>query len=76
MFDTYSLFEKGCGAKLNVSKSKGPWLSSWRDRQDPLVSLDWTSNKIKVFGVFIGAGNLDEDNWSPRIDAVENVLSS
>ena len=76
MFDTYSLFEKGSGAKLNLSKSKGLWLGSWRGRQDPPVSLDWTSNKIKVLGVFIGAGNLDEDNWRPRIDAVENVLSS
>ena len=48
----------------------------WRGRQDPPVSLDWTSNKIKVLRVFIGCINLDEDNWSPRIDAVENVLSS
>ena len=76
VFDTYSLFEKGSGAKLNLSKSKGLWLGSWRGRQDPPVSLDCTSNKIKVLGVFIGAGNLDEDNWRPRIDAVENVLSS
>ncbi|XP_044174347.1 uncharacterized protein LOC122957977 [Acropora millepora] len=76
VFDTYSLFEKGSGAKLNLSKSKGLWLGSWCGRQDPPVSLDWTSNKIKVLAVFIGAGNLDEDNWRPRIDAVENVLSS
>ena len=76
MFDTYSLFEKGSGAKLNLSKSKGLWLGSWRGRQDPPVSLDWTSNKIKVLGVFIGSGNLDDNNWRPRIDAVENVLSS
>ena len=74
VFDTYSLFEKGSGAKLNLSKSKGLWLGSWRGRQDSPVSLDWTSNKIKVLGVFIGAGNLDEDIWRPRIEAVENIL--
>ena len=28
VFDTYSLFEKGSGAKLNLSKSKGLWLGS------------------------------------------------
>ena len=72
VFDTYSLFEKGSGSKLNLSK--GLWLGSWCGRQDPPVSLDWTSSKIKVLRVFIGAGNLDEDNWKPRIDAVENVL--
>ena len=76
VFDTYSFFEKGSGAKLNLSKSKGLWLGSWRGRQDAPVSLDWTSNKIKVLGVFIGSGNLDEDNWRPTIEAVENVLSS
>ena len=76
VFDTYSLFEKSSGAKLNLSKSKGLWPGSWRGRQDPTVSLDWISNKIKVLGVFIGAGNLVEDNRRPGIDAVENVLSS
>ena len=62
--------------KLNLSKSKGLWLSSWRGGQDPPVSLDQTSSKIKVLGVFIDPGNLDEDNWTLRIDTVKNVLSS
>ena len=43
---------------------------------DPHVALDWMSMKIKVLGVFIGPGNLEEDNWHPRILAVENVLAS
>ena len=61
--------------KLNQSKSKGLWLGSWRGRQAPRVFLDWASSKIKVLGIFIVPGNLDEDNWRPRIDAVKNVLS-
>ena len=32
--------------------------------------------KIKVLGVFLGPGNLDNVNWKPRIAAVENTLSS
>ena len=36
-FETYALFEKGSGAKLNQSKSKGLWLGSWSGRQDPLL---------------------------------------
>ena len=36
-FDTYSLFEKGSGSRLNLGKSKGLWLGSWRDRRDPPV---------------------------------------
>ena len=76
VFDTYSLFERGSGSKLNLSKSKGLWLGAWNGRQDPPVVLDWSSVKIKALGVFIGVGNLEEDNWRPRISAVENVLLS
>ena len=43
---------------------------------DPPVPLDWSSSKLKVLGVFIGVGNLEADNWRPRIDAVERVLNS
>ena len=76
VFETYASFEEASGAKLNQSKSKGLWLGSWSGRTDPPVALDWTSVKIKVLGVFIGPGDLEEDNWRPRIDAVDRVLKS
>ena len=31
---------------------------------------------LKVLGVFIGIGDLVEDNWRPRINAVDKILSS
>ena len=74
--ETYDLFEKASGSKLNHGKSKGLWLGSWRGRLDPPVELDWSSFKLKVLGVFIGIGDLVEDNWRPRINAVDKVLSS
>lgn len=63
--ETYSIYEKGSGSKLNLSKSKGLWLGSWKGRLDSPVNLDWSSSMIKVLGVFIGAGDLDEANWRP-----------
>ena len=42
----------------------------------PPVALDWSSAKLKILGVFISHGNLEEDNWRPRIDAVDHVLTS
>ena len=75
-FEVYSLFEKASGSKLNQSKSKGLWLGGWSGRTDPPVALDWSSTKIKALGVFIGVGDLEEDNWRPRITAVDNVLKS
>ena len=76
VFETYALFEKASGAKLNQAKSKGLWLGGWSGRSDPPVVLDWSSSKLKVLGVFLGPGNLEEDNWRPRIVAVDHVLKS
>ena len=75
-FDTYSRLETASGSKLNVSTSKGLWLGAWNNRRDHPVQLEWTSKKIKVLGVYVGHGHLEEANWQPRIAAVENVLSS
>ena len=76
VFDVYSLYERGSGAKLNLSKCKGLWLGDWNGRTDSPVAIDWSSCKIKVLGVFLGPGNVEEANWRPRITAVENVLNS
>ena len=75
-FEVYDMYERGSGSRLNLSKSKGLWLGPWANRLDPPVALEWSSVKIKVLGVFLGPGDLDEDNWKPRIAAVENTLSS
>ena len=76
IFEVYAVYEKGLGAKLNQNKSKGLWLCSCAGRLDPPVPLDWSSVKIKTLGISVGPGDLEVDNWQPRIDAVEKVLSS
>ena len=72
----YKLYERGSGAKLNLSKCEGLWLGTWNDRSDSHVPITWSSIKIKVLGVFLGPGNLEESNWRPRIEAVEHLLNS
>ena len=76
VFDTYDLYERGSGSKLNLSKSKGLWLGPWNGRSDSPVPIDWSSVKIKILGVFFGPLDLEEDNWRPRLSAIENVLLS
>ena len=76
VFRTYAVFERGSGSKLNLGKSKGLWLGSWSGRTDAPVNLSWTSDKLKVLGGVIGPGDVEEDNWRPRIVDVENVLQS
>lgn len=53
-FDVYDLYERRSGAKLNLSKCKGLWVGSWNGWSHAPVSIEWSSVKVKVLGVFPG----------------------
>ena len=73
----YGRFEQGTGAKLNLGKCEGVWLGCWCRRLDAPVPIKWTTAFIKLLGVYLGNGNLEEEkNWRPRIKAVEKCLNS
>ena len=59
-----------------MGKCKGLWLGGWSGRDDPPLDLQWSSAWVKVLGVFIGPSDLEEENWRPRIAAVENCLKA
>ena len=70
-FDVYDLYERGSGAKLNLSKCKGLWLGFWNGRTDAPVAIEWSLVKVKVLGVFLGPFATEEDNCHPRIPAIQ-----
>ena len=76
MFSVYDRFERGTGAKLNLGKCEGVWLGSLRGRLDASVPFKWTPAFIIVLGVYLGNGNLEEENWRPLINAVKKCLHS
>ena len=76
VFHTYARFERGSGSKLNLDKCEGLWLGGWRGRPDSPVPFQWTSNKVKCLGTFIGNGNLEEANWRPRVEAVARCIAT
>ena len=76
VFDTFTVYERASGSKLNLGKCRGLWLGPWRNRPDTPVPIDWSCSIIKVLGVFIGFGDLDSANWRPRLDAVSDCLQS
>ena len=76
VFSTYATFEQGAGSKLNLLKCEGLWLGAWKGRTVTPVDIQWTSEKIKILGVFIGNSLLDHENWLPRLEAVEKCLNS
>lgn len=52
------------------------WLGSWNGHTNSPVNISWSSVKVKVLGVFLGPGNLEEENWRLHIILVENALNS
>lgn len=64
-FESFALFEKASGSKLNLTKSKGLWLGSWSGRSDPPLAPHWNSSKLKILGIFVNVGDLKSDNWRP-----------
>lgn len=52
------------------------WLGGWSGRDDPPLDLQWSCAWVKVLGVFLGPFGLEEENWTPRIAAVENYLKA
>lgn len=74
LFKDISLYEKGSGARLNISKTKAMWLGNWKDRCDKPLGLNWV-DKMKVLGIVFGNVNVERDNWEPSLSKVDKMLS-
>ena len=74
LFRAISLYEKGSGARLNISKTKAMWFGNWKDRCDKPFGLNWV-DKMKVLGIVFGNVNVERDNWEPRLSKVDKMLS-
>ena len=73
LFSLFERYECASGAKLNVNKSHGLLLGSWKDRRDMPVALSWSSEFITVLGCRIG--NDVVPDWDSLIAKFESQLS-
>lgn len=66
----------GTGAKLNLAKTEAMWLGAWRSCPNTPYGLTWV-NKTKILGVWFTNGNLsvDQDNWQPKLNKLEQNLN-
>ena len=74
LFKVISLYEAGCGAKLNKSKTDAMWLGAWKNRTDEPLGLTWV-RKMKILGVTFGSVPVDQDNWQPKLNKLEKSLN-
>ena len=54
IFFELKCYETATGAKVNVDKTEGLWPGSWKGRQDRPYNCKWTSDKVKVLGIWLG----------------------
>ena len=73
LLNVVRIYERGSGAKLNVSKTEAMWLGAWRSRTDQPFGLTWVS-KMKILGVVFGQAT-ESDNWQPKLKKLENHLN-
>jgi exonuclease III len=73
VFSLFSRYERASGAKLNVSKSHGLLIGSWRGRSNMPVPLKWSSDSITVLGCQIGTNA--QPNWVGLIENLKSKIS-
>ena len=66
-FNLINIFERGSGSRLNAQKTEGLWLGSAAGKQTGPVNITWTTDKLKILGVYFGTSNVEHANWIDRI---------
>ena len=73
-FNVIGKYERGTGAKINVEKTEGLWLGSWKQRTDKPFNLDWKNSKVKCLGIWIGNEDTTNENSIEQQSKVKNKL--
>ena len=74
-FNLINIFERGSGSRLNAQKTEGLWLGSAAGKQTEPVNITWTTDKLKILGVYFGTSNVEHANWIDRIIKLEKRLN-
>ena len=63
--NAFKVFSSVSGSKLNLVKSCGLWVGSWRSRQDRPLGVQWSAESIRILGVnlFGDYHQTVKDNW-------------
>ena len=73
LLNVIRIYERGSGARLNVSKTEAMWLGAWHSRTDQPFGLTWVL-KVKILGLVFGQAT-EVDNWKPKLQKLENHLN-
>ena len=76
IFNVIGKYERGTGTKIDVEKTEGLWLGSWKQRTDKLLDLDRKNSKVlKFLGIWIGKEDTTNENFIEQKSKVKNTLN-
>ena len=77
-FNTFDLYERTSGAKINKEKCKGLWCGAFKERTDQLNGFEWYNDYIpeKILGLFFGNEDCTRLNWETKIQKIKNVIAA
>ena len=73
---TFSRYEAASNAKINFEKSKGLWCGSWKNRRDSPLNMVWSSEPLKLLGIFLGNSHITELNFAHAVPQVKKILNA
>ena len=73
VFSIFDRYELASGARLNVEKSHGLLIGSWKTRTDMPIPLDWSSAAITVLGSQLS--NDGEEHWEKKLQQLDTIFS-
>lgn len=74
VFSLIRVYELASGCRINMDKTEGLWLGSFRGRRDTPLDLKWTSDSVRILGFHLGNIDTSELNWKPRVDKFKTIL--
>lgn len=75
--DAFNLYSRQSGALLNTTKSKGLFCGAWKTRDDKPLQSHWSTEGLKVLGVYIGNSQQWEyENWKTLIIKLKGTLNN
>ena len=74
-FNLINIFEWRSGSRLNAQKPEGLWLGSAAGKQTGPVNITWTTDKLKILGVYFGTSKVEHANWIDCVIKLEKRLN-
>ena len=74
-FNLINAFERGSASHLKAQKTEDLLIGSAASKQTGPVNITWTTDNLKILGVYFGTSNVEHANWIDRVAKLEKQIN-